>query len=185
MILVDTDILKALRSGELNIDPFNSDQLGVNSYDVRLDSRLLTYNMGVAHYAQSRDGIQHYLDSRRDNITQTIHIPSSGFILQPGTLYLGNTIEAIDSHDLIPMMDGRSSVGRLGVSIHVTAGFGDLGFCGKWTMEISVIHPVRVYPEMRIAQVWWSRPSSHTNRRYAGKYQNAKGVMASKLFKDE
>lgn len=184
MILVDVDIIKAIEDGDLAINPYNPENLGVNSYDVRLGDRILTYDVYQMREEVRDDHLVRYLDAKKRNYVIEHCIPKDGLILMPNTLYLGETVEMIDSHNIIPMMDGRSSVGRLGISVHVTAGFGDLGFCGKWTMEITVVHPVKVYSGMRIAQVWWAYPSHKTERRYDGKYQESDGATPSKMEED-
>lgn len=183
MILTNTAIMDAIQSGDLAIDPFDMQSLGVNSYDVKLGDKLLTYKLERTIVTVDDEKLA-YLDSREDNATEEHFIGGRGFILQPGLLYLAKTLERVDSHNLIPMMDGRSSMGRLGISVHVTAGFGDLGYCGHWTLEVTCVHPVRIYSGMRIGQIWWVRPEGATTTRYAGKYQNAADVLASRAHED-
>jgi dCTP deaminase len=73
--------------------------------------------------------------------------------LQPGTLYLGVTLEYTETHAHVPFLEGKSSMGRLGIDIHATAGKGDVGFCNHWTLEISCIQPVRIYAGMPVGQL--------------------------------
>ena len=76
-------------------------------------------------------------------------------MLQPNQLYLGRTVERTETHNLVPMIEGRSSIGRLGLFVHVTAGFGDVGFCGYWTLEMFAVQPVRIYAGVAICQIFY------------------------------
>jgi len=140
MILSDKRILEEIEQGNILIEPFRKDCLGTNSYDVHLGRFLGTY----------RDRI---LDARAHNKIDIFEIPMDGFVLQPGTLYLGVTEEYTETHKHVPFLEGKSSTGRLGIDIHATAGKGDVGFCNTWTLEISVAQPVRVYFGMPIGQL--------------------------------
>ncbi|MBX7204042.1 MAG: dCTP deaminase [Bacteroidia bacterium] len=140
MILSDKRILEEIEQGNILIEPFRKDCLGTNSYDVHLGRYLGTY----------RDRI---LDARAHNKIDIFEIPMEGYVLQPGTLYLGVTEEYTETHKHVPFLEGKSSTGRLGIDIHATAGKGDVGFCNTWTLEISVAQPVRVYFGMPIGQL--------------------------------
>jgi len=95
--------------------------------------------------------------STKKRETVTITIPKTGLILSPRFGYLGNTVEYTETYNLFPYIDGKSSVGRNFISVHETAGRGDDGFCGNWTLEITVKHPTVVYPNMRIAQIYYEK----------------------------
>jgi dCTP deaminase len=140
MILSDTLILESLQNGEIVIEPYRPECLGTNSYDVHLGKYLAVYKDRV-------------LDARKHNTIEEVEIGSEGFVLQPGTLYLGVTEEYTETHNSVPFLEGKSSVGRLGIDIHATAGKGDVGFCNTWTLEISCVQPVRVYAGMPIGQL--------------------------------
>ena len=140
MILSDSKILEAIDKGEIVIEPYHRDCLGSNSYDVHLGRYLAVY-------------IDPVLDARKHNQIREFEIPDEGFVLQPGMLYLGVTEEYTETHNSVPFLEGKSSVGRLGIDIHATAGKGDVGFCNTWTLEISVSMPVRVYAGMPIGQL--------------------------------
>jgi len=141
MILTDQQILAEIERGNIVIEPYDPSCLGTNSYDVHLGRYLATY----------RDAV---LDARKHNEIDVFEMPAEeGFVLQPGVLYLGVTEEYTESHAQVPFLEGKSSVGRLGIDIHATAGKGDVGFCNTWTLEISVTQPVRVYPGMPIGQL--------------------------------
>ncbi len=140
MILSDKKILDGIENGEIVIEPFDRSCLGTNSYDVHLGRWLATYKDPV-------------LDARKHNTIEHFEIPEEGYVLQPGTLYLGVTQEYTETHNAVPFLEGKSSVGRLGIDIHATAGKGDVGFCNTWTLEISCTQPVRIYRGMPIGQL--------------------------------
>ncbi|MBE7177214.1 MAG: dCTP deaminase [Mucilaginibacter polytrichastri] len=140
MILSDKQILDEIEKGTIIIEPFNKDCLGTNSYDVHLGKYLATYKDRV-------------LDAKKHNEILHFEIPKDGYVLQPGTLYLGVTFEYTETHKHVPFLEGKSSTGRLGIDIHATAGKGDVGFCNTWTLEISVAQPVRIYAGMPIGQL--------------------------------
>lgn len=145
------------------IDPWNEKQLNPNSYN-------LTLSKNMRWYPGKKE-----LDVRKKpNCSAHVIIPEDGFVLEPDELYLGCTNEYTESHGLIPMINGRSSLARLGVSVHQTGGFGDIGFCGNWTLEITVIRPVRIYADMEFAQLCWFRPDGAITKTYEGKYQNSR-----------
>lgn len=140
MILSDTRILEEVEKKTIIIKPYNREKLGSNSYDVHLGENLATY----------KDAI---LDAKKHNEINHFIIPDEGFVLQPDTLYLGVTMEYTETHAHVPFLEGKSSTGRLGIDIHATAGKGDVGFCGHWTLEISCKIPVRIYKGMPIGQL--------------------------------
>lgn len=140
MILSDTQILEEIKNGNILIEPFNPECLGTNSYDVHLGKYLAVYQDEV-------------LDARKHNKIDIFEIPQEGYVLQPGRLYLGVTLEYTETLAHVPFLEGKSSVGRLGIDIHATAGKGDVGFCNTWTLEISATQPVRVYYGMPVGQL--------------------------------
>ena len=140
MILTDKRILEEMEKGTIKIVPYNREDLGSNSYDVHLGSTLAKY-------------IDNELDSKKHNKIECFEIPEEGYVLHPHEFYLGVTAEYTETHAHVPFLEGKSSTGRLGIDIHATAGKGDVGFCGYWTLEISVKQPVRVYKGMPIGQL--------------------------------
>ncbi len=170
MILSGKEILKRLGK-DIVIDPFDSRRLNPNSYNLRLDHQLLVYNQTV-------------LDMARPNEHSYLEIPPEGLVLEPGRLYLGRTVEYTATHNLVPMLEGRSSVGRLGLFIHVTAGFGDVGFQGFWTLEILCVQPVRIYAGVEICQIYYHTLEGDFEEYRSGKYQNNTGIQPSLLWKD-
>jgi len=176
MILSDREILKELRKGNIVIKPFKRSALGSNSYDVHISKHLSVY----------KDKI---LDSKKDNNVRQILIPEKGLVLKPGELYLGSTLEYTESHKHVPFLDGKSSIGRLGIDIHATAGRGDIGFCNHWTLELSVTRPVRIYPGMPIGQLIYFKVKGKIlvpyNKKKGAKYTK-KDILPqeSKMFKN-
>lgn len=162
MILTDQDILRELDSKSIVIEPFDLACLGTNSYDVHLGKYLAVYEQEV-------------LDAKQHNTIRTFEIPEEGLVLEPNRLYLGVTEEYTETHKHVPFLEGKSSVGRLGIDIHATAGKGDVGFCNHWTLEISVSQKVRIYANMPIGQLIYFKVSGKINNYYnlkkSAKYQ--------------
>jgi dCTP deaminase len=156
MILSDVKIREEMRRGRIVIRPFRRSCLGTNSYDVHLGPYLATYRTGA-------------LDARIPNPVREFRIPPAGFVLVPGQLYLGVTEEYTETHGFVPFLEGKSSVGRLGIDIHSTAGKGDEGFCNYWTLEMSVKLPVRVYAGMPVGQLIYFEISGPVARSYSAK----------------
>ena len=140
MILSDTRILEEIGKKTIIIKPYDREKLGTNSYDVHLGKNLAVY-------------IDKILDAKKHNEIKHFEIPGEGFVLQPNELYLGVTDEYTETHAHVPFLEGKSSTGRLGIDIHATAGKGDVGFCGHWTLEISCKVPVKIYAGMPIGQL--------------------------------
>ena len=160
MILTDKEIMQAIERGEIVIEPFDPTCLGTNSYDVHLGKYLATYKDRV-------------LDAKKHNEIEVFEIPETGFVLEPNTLYLGVTEEYTETHATVPFLEGKSSVGRLGIDIHATAGKGDVGFCNTWTLEISCTQSVRIYAGMPIGQLIYFEVKGDIENYYNRK-QNAK-----------
>jgi dCTP deaminase len=140
MILSDTSILQAIETQDIVIEPYDRACLGTNSYDVHLSKHLACY-------------IDDIIDAKKHNQVDRFQIGEQGIVLHPGKTYLGSTVEYTETRLHVPFLEGKSSVGRLGIDIHATAGKGDVGFCNHWTLEISVSQPVRVYAGMPIGQL--------------------------------
>lgn len=170
MILSGLEIQNQLGKG-LVIEPFTPAQLNPNSYNLRLHDEVVVY-------------ADHVLDMRADNPAQHLRIPEDGLLLEPGRLYLGRTVEYTETHSFVPMLEGRSSVGRLGLFVHVTAGFGDVGFRGYWTLEMFCIQPIRIYPNVELCQIYYHTINGEYVRYSAGKYQDNRGIQTSRLYRD-
>jgi dCTP deaminase len=170
-MLTAQEIREQMKLGNIRIRGFNPKCLNPNSYNVTLNEKLLKYT-------------KFPLDPKSDNPTEEVIIPPEGLIVNPGDFYLGTTNEFIDTLKHVPCISGRSSIGRLSTAIHQTAGFGDIGFCGRWTLEMFVLVPTIWYPNMEIGQVYWFEPCGAIEDFYKGKYQYSSDVEASKMFKD-
>lgn len=186
MVLTGLEIMRQMELETIHIRPFIPANLGPNSYDVSLNPKLLVYDLPPGQV----------LDMKKENPTRSMVIPEEGLVLEPGILYLGCSNETATSHRFVPMFEGRSSIGRLGINTHITAGFGDVGWgylsdtqggltCQfpTWTLEIEVVHPIRVYPNVRIGQVYFMRPEGEITH-YKGKYTQQREPQASQLYKD-
>ncbi|MDP3734092.1 MAG: dCTP deaminase [Nanoarchaeota archaeon] len=170
MILTGTEIEKQVNNGRIHITPFNPDQLNPNSYNFCLGDTLKMYQDNV-------------LDPQKENIFIEVKIPETGFLLEPGRLYLGHTIEEMGSDYYVPTMQARSSVGRLGLFIYLNSGLGDIGFKRQWTLELHAVQPLIVYPGMKIGQMlFWNVDGEIIL--YTGKYKNSTGAETSQIWKD-
>ncbi|MEO5635196.1 MAG: dCTP deaminase [Candidatus Paceibacterota bacterium] len=170
MILSDKKIIEGIKKGTIVISNFDIKNMGGNSYDVHLSKYLAQY-------------VDKTLDVKKHNKIKHFQIPKNGFVLKPGQLYLASTEEYTETHKHVPFLEGKSSTGRLGIDIHATAGKGDVGFCGFWTMEISTSKPVRIYAGMPIAQLIYYVVDGKVERLY-NKKKNAKYSHQEKLPKE-
>lgn len=175
MILTGPAIRAAIDRGDIEIDPFNPEHVNPASVDLTLGDEVLVY---------SRCGEPHLLlDAKKDNPTCVILI--NGWLdIQPGHLYLMHTVERVRAARFVPILDGKSSLGRLGVSVHQTAGYGDPGFDGQYTMEVTCVLPVRLYAGMRVAQIRFHAVQGEIEM-YRGNYvgEAASGVVASRSWR--
>jgi dCTP deaminase len=169
MILSGQEISARL-GGDIKIDPFNPAALNPNSYNLTLHDELMVYE-------------ELLLDMAKPMRVRRIHIPAEGMDLRPQQLYLGRTVERTETHNLVPQIEGRSSVGRLGLFVHVTAGFGDVGFVGHWTLEMFAVQPVRIYPGVPICQIFYHEITGRFDE-YDSKYQHNRDIQPSLLFKE-
>ncbi len=170
MILTGDEIRNNLGTN-IHIDPFEPSRLNPNSYNLTLHHELLTYEEVV-------------LDMAQPNRTRRLVIPPEGLVLSPQRLYLGRTVERTETHNFVPMIEGRSSIGRLGLFVHVTAGFGDVGFCGYWTLEMFAVQPIRIYPGVSICQIFYHQVAGDISEYRSDKYQHNKDIQPSMLYKE-
>lgn len=170
MILSGLEIEKHIGK-DIIIEPFSKKRLNPNSYNLSLNRELLVYE-------------NYTLDMKKENKAVSVIIPESGFELKPGKLYLGRTNEYTKTENFVPLLEGRSSIGRLGLFVHVTAGFGDVGFEGYWTLEIFCVQPVIIYPDVEICQVYYNTLLGSYEPYKSGKYQKNTGIQPSLLYKD-
>lgn len=170
MILSGPEILARMKAGDIQITPFDEKNLGPNSYNLTLADELVYYDCAV-------------LDPRQDNPTVERKIPEEGRVLTPGRVYLSRTVEHTVTNNLVPIIIGRSSTGRLGLFVHPSAGFGDVGFTGYWTLGLVASQPVKVYPGMKICQIYYQAVAGELTS-YQGKYASNTGIQASKLHEE-
>lgn len=170
MILSGQEILKHLGKG-IVIEPFDAARLNPNSYNLALHHELLVYEELV-------------LDMKKRHRVSRVQIPPEGLVLKPQQLYLGRTVERTETHRFVPMLEGRSSIGRLGLFVHITAGFGDVGFCGFWTLEMFCVQPIRVYAGVEIAQVFYHALDGPFEEYTSEKYQDSNDIRPSMLYKE-
>lgn len=198
-ILTGSKIIEEIKNGNIEISDFDESRINPNSYNLRLAPTIKVYNgnpsilervkkgsVKTANFINPFDLKQKFgnvaiLDMNSKNPTREVTIPSGGFLLEPGELYLARTMERTFTNKYVPVINGRSSVGRLGISIHVTAGFGDVGFDGTWTLEITAEKPVVIYPNVEICQIYFETVEGETDIQYQGRYQHQKDVEASKF----
>jgi dCTP deaminase len=163
MILTDKTIIDEIIEGNIVIDPLVRANIGTNSVDLTLSNKLIMYTDQV-------------LDVRKMNPYVPFFIPEEGLILKPGILYLASTVEYTETLRHVPIIQGKSSLGRLGLFVHITAGFGDVNFKGHWTLELACIQPVKIYPGMKIAQICYhdisEMPCTDYARKADAKYSN-------------
>ncbi|WP_435335423.1 dCTP deaminase [Haloarchaeobius sp. TZWWS8] len=188
MILSDVDILRRLEAGDLAIDPLDDPELQVQpaSVDVRLGREFLEFqrtNIPCIHPNRETE-VDEY-------VSETVVEEDEEFILHPGDFVLGTTKERVEvPPDLVAQVEGRSSLGRLAVVVHATAGFIDPGFKGKVTLELSNLGsaPVALTPDMRISQLVFTELKTEAERPYGAgrgsKYQDQTGPQASKIQGD-
>jgi dCTP deaminase len=171
MILSGKRILEEVGRGGLVIDPFDPKRLGPNSYNLTLHSELAVYEAAE-------------LDLKRPHPLRRFRIPPEGIVLEPGELYLGRTAEYTETRGCVPMLEGRSSIGRLGLSVHITAGFGDIGFRGFWTLEINTVKPIRIYAGVEICQIFYHEIAGPYEEYSSDKYQDNRDLQPSFIHRE-
>lgn len=171
MILCQDEIQTRIADGSIVLDPFDEQSLTTNGYNLSLYDELLVYEEIV-------------LDAAIPNRYRRLEIPPDGLTLQPGVLYLGRTLEYTETRDLIPFIQGRSSLSRLGLFVNVGGGMGDYGYCGTWTLELHCVQPVRIYSGMRICQIGYCQALGQSGETGSRKYQNSRDIQASLMFRE-
>lgn len=171
MILTGNEIYKCVKKGQIRIDPFDKYNLNPNSYNFRLNNILMKYKYND------------FIDVKNIPKTTKIIIPKTGIVLEPNQLYLGCSYEKMGSDNFVPFIEGRSSTGRLGLFIHITAPLGDIGFFGQWTLQLKATIAIKVYPFQNIGQIMFHKVAGEISL-YSGKYQYSIGPQWSKLKLD-
>lgn len=169
-ILTGEAIKQEVAAGNISITPYEEKNVQPASIDLTLGDEVLLYTEDsdwlIRNGTPSLPGT---LDPKQVNPTTSIRMYEDGLVLRPGVLYLMHTAERIHTDKYVSVLDGKSSIGRLGVVVHLTAGYGDPGFDGQYTLEVSCIHPVILYPGMKIAQMRFHLMHGELNAGYATK----------------
>jgi len=180
MILTGSEIKRQVKNGDIILEPFIPDLVNPNSYNYRLGDTLLEITDRI-------------IDTKIPSRVNKITIPPTGFTLMPNKIYLGVTLEKIGSSKFVPSLIGRSSLGRLGLFLQITADLGHLGTCHHWTLELTCVQPLIVYPNMRIGQVSFWKPDGlkllkndyqKTTYNYS-KYSSPQPSISNKFFSDK
>lgn len=203
-MLTGNMILAEVAHKHIEISDFDPEKLNPNSYNLSIGNKILMIRPNVftvqpvscGHYDENLGAfidnavltyktVGHIeIDAKQPIEYNEDEITENGYTLQPGNLYLIGTKEVIYGGNYIPMITGRSSMGRLGITVHQEAGFGDIGFVGNWTLQVKVTYPTRIYPGMEMAQLYFLTPYGEILDRYHGKYQGAEGPVGSRINKD-
>lgn len=183
-ILSDSAIRKAVESGDIEIDPFDPARLNPCSYDLTLGDEVAVYDEWV-QFGDNFAPRSTEIDIMSEPKVTRLKFGEFGLCLEPGIGYLMHTVERIHTKKYVPVIDGKSSIGRLFMFCHVTAGYGDAGFRGQYTLEVVVVHPLRIYPGMRVAQMRFHTIVGEVEKPYAGNYtgEAATGPVASKAWR--
>ena len=185
MVLSDRSIREELAIGRLRIEPLKDDALQPSSVDLRLDRLFRVFKKTERPYIDVREPC--------DDCTELITVEGDKpFVVRPGEFVLANTLETITlPNDLVARLDGRSSLGRLGLLVHATAGYVDPGWTGKLTLELSNVSPmpIAVYCGMKICQISFLRLSTPVDRPYGSpglgsKYQGQQEPTPSRIYQD-
>jgi dCTP deaminase len=185
VILSDRTIKEELNAGRIVIEPFDEGSIQPSSVDLRIDRFFRVFRNHAMGYIDVRQNLE--------ELTELVEVPADDvFILHPGEFVLGSTLERVRiPTDLVARLEGKSSLGRLGLLIHSTAGFVDAGFDGQLTLELSNVAtlPITLYPGMKIGQISFIRMTSDADRPYGSgtlgsKYQGQIGPVPSRYWEN-
>lgn len=161
-ILSSHKIREEIEAERISISPLVLGSIQPASVDLRIRADLVVYAAPI-------------IDAKQQNDVQTIRMPANGYILHPGKVYLGSTVETVHTDHYVTRIEEKSSINRLGISL---TGFGDPGFRGVWCMRITVVQPVRIYPVMPFAQIVFEEVSGEIEL-YSGRYQDQRTALPS------
>ncbi|MDR2107028.1 MAG: hypothetical protein LBO73_00675 [Holosporaceae bacterium] len=171
MILTYHGILDNIKNGNIHISPFDESMLNPNSCDYRIDYKLLELS-------------DLPVDPKKQSRYNEINFTDEGYVLSPNKTYLANTCEEIGSDVFVPSLIGKTSLGRLGLFLQITADLGNLGAKHKWTLELKAVQPIKIYPMMRIGQVTFWSTSGESDMRYEGKYDKFSIAKSSEIYRE-
>ena len=173
-ILTGPEIQRQVEIGGIKISPWDPELVNPASVDLRLGHEIATYRTPFS------------LDCRRElsMLIEDGSIPNDGYVLKPGALYLMHTRQRVWTDRFVPVLDGKSSIGRLGICVHLTAGYGDPGFDGQYTLEVTTVYPVRIYAGMRFCQMRFHTMEGEPML-YQGNYtgEHSTGPVPSRVWK--
>jgi dCTP deaminase len=184
VVLSDGAIARLLDEGRIGIDPYDAGLMQPSSVDVRVDRYFRVFRNSRYPYIDVREA--------QEELTELVEVDDDPFILHPGEFVLGSTLERITlPDDLVARLEGKSSLGRLGLLIHSTAGFIDPGWDGHVTLELSNVAnlPITIYPGMKIGQLSFMQLSEPAQRPYGSgglgsKYQGQRGPTPSRYYRN-
>lgn len=185
MLLSDRDIRAELESGRVGLDPLDMGMIQPSSIDVRLDKYFRLFDNHKYPFIDPAE--------EQPDLTRAVEVsPDEPFILHPGEFVLGSTFELVTlPNDIAARLEGKSSLGRLGLLTHSTAGFVDPGFSGHVTLELSNVAtlPIKLWPGMKIGQLCFFRLTSESenpygSEKYGSRYQGQRGPTASRSWKN-
>lgn len=171
MILTGTEIKKQVDLKRIFISPFSEKNINPNSYNYRLNKTLLEITDST-------------IDPKSKSSFHKIELTGEGYVLQPGRLYLGSTLEEFGSSHYVMTLMGRSSLGRLGLFLQITADLGQIGSKHCWTLELTVVQPLKIYPLMDIGQVCFWTVEGDPESYYQGKYAGDLTPSSSKIYQE-
>ncbi|MDF3982165.1 dCTP deaminase [Luteibacter sp. PPL554] len=170
MILTGNLIKSEVSENRIVIEPFNSERVTTNSYDLTLGGTLVAYEDEI-------------LDPKKKPVTREIVIPDDGYVMARGEFLLGCSNERVGSEHYVPIIHAKSSIARLGLFIHITSGLFDIGCICDATFHLYATMPVRLFKGMPIAQItFWK--TLGTVALYDGKYQGDRGIVPSRIYRD-
>ena len=181
-MLTGQKIYDEVQSGNIIIDKFNPDFLQPNSYDLHWGNEIKVVKYNATSEFERNNLVYPIIDMMEPQLVEQIIIPEDGILLWPNSLYLIPTVETVGSSLYVPQIVGRSSIGRMGIQVSQHAAFGDIGFVGKWTLQVSVIYPTRIYPNLRVCHVFFEEPCGTVNASYHGRYQYSIDAQESKFI---
>jgi len=171
MILSGLKIAEEVKNGDIEISPFSINMVNPNSYNYRISPKILVPKEEI-------------IDPSVEQEYDEVIMGEEGYLLQPGKLYLGSTYESIGSSKYVTQLIGRSSVGRLGLFLQITAPLGHVGCGGHWTLELKCVQPLIIYPRMKIGQVTFWVIDGDTSINYRnGRYSNRQEALPSMFCK--
>ena len=184
--LTGAGIIEEVHNRRIQISDFDEKRVNPNSYNLHIcgdNVKRLKTNTEMWMGSEYNREHHEWIDTAKPIEYEDMG-PIEHMIFEPNELYLVPTVEVVSSGYYIPLITGRSSCGRMGLQVHREAGFGDIGFCGRWTLQISVVKPMQLYSNMELAQVYFAVPAGSTTIKYHGKYQHSMSAEGSKINLD-